>query len=150
MAKASNCTAATTATKGLRQVPPVRLGAAGIVIPPSVMRSSMAIAAVVAHGENPAAMQHPSALASASGSGRPRIMYSEDPAMPFFRRPDYQSDTTQFINQLRTIRPELAAEQRKGRGLLWDKSVDRNLWREYRESTVPQKPYVYQTDNRQG
>ena len=37
--------------------------------------------------------------------------------MNIFRRPDYQSDTTQFINQLKTSRPELAKEQREGRAL---------------------------------
>lgn len=68
--------------------------------------------------------------------------------MSFFRRPDYQSETTQFINQLKSARPELAAEQRKGRALLWDKAVDRSLWSDYRAGTVPQKAYVYQTDNR--
>ena len=40
--------------------------------------------------------------------------------MPFFRRPDYQSDTTQFIAELRQQRPQLEASQRQGRALLWD------------------------------
>ncbi|MDA8444859.1 DUF3460 family protein [Paracidovorax valerianellae] len=65
--------------------------------------------------------------------------------MSFFRRPDYQSDTTQFINQLKTEKPELDAQQQAGRALLWDKRVDRNIWGEYDEASVPQKPYVYQT-----
>ena len=41
-----------------------------------------------------------------------------------FRRPDYQSDTTQFFNQLKAQKPTLEAEQREGRLLLWDKPVD--------------------------
>ena len=65
--------------------------------------------------------------------------------MSFFRRPDYQSDTTQFINQLRAQRPELDAQQRAGRALLWDKPVDRDLWQEYKAGRVAQQPYVYQT-----
>ncbi len=65
--------------------------------------------------------------------------------MSFFRRPDYQSDATQFINQLKARRPELDAEQRKGRALLWDKPVDRSLWQEYKAGRVAQQPYVYQT-----
>ncbi|GKS88014.1 MULTISPECIES: DUF3460 family protein [unclassified Acidovorax] len=65
--------------------------------------------------------------------------------MSFFRRPDYQSDTTQFINQLKTEKPELDAQQQAGRALLWDKRVDRSIWGEYDEASVPQKPYVYQT-----
>ncbi len=65
--------------------------------------------------------------------------------MSIFRRPDYQSDTTQFIDQLKAQKPGLEAEQRAGRALLWDKNVDRAAWREYREGQVEQQPYVYQT-----
>ena len=32
--------------------------------------------------------------------------------MSIFRRPDYQSDTTQFINQLKTQHPELDANKK--------------------------------------
>lgn len=62
-----------------------------------------------------------------------------------FRRPDYQSETTQFIEQLKAAEPELEARQRAGRALLWDKQVDREAWQEYRAGEVAQKPYVYQT-----
>lgn len=62
-----------------------------------------------------------------------------------FRRPDYQSDTTQFFNQLKAQKPTLEAEQREGRLLLWDKPVDREAWRDFRQARVAQKPYVYQT-----
>ena len=65
--------------------------------------------------------------------------------MPLFRRPDYQSDTTQFIQQLKAQRPELEAQQRQGRALLWDKQVDRQVQAEFQAARVPQKPYVYQT-----
>ncbi len=66
--------------------------------------------------------------------------------MSFFRRPDYQSDATQFINQLKAQKPELDTQQQAGRALLWDKQVDRGIWEEYREGQVAQKPYVYQTN----
>lgn len=66
--------------------------------------------------------------------------------MSIFRRPDYQSDTTQFINQLKVDKPELESQQLAGRALLWDKNVDRNIWGEYRDGQVEQKPYVYQTN----
>ncbi|MDP3229036.1 MAG: DUF3460 family protein [Acidovorax sp.] len=66
--------------------------------------------------------------------------------MSIFRRPDYQSDTTQFINQLKADKPGLEAEQLAGRALLWDKNVDRKIWVEYRDGEVEQKPYVYQTN----
>ena len=65
--------------------------------------------------------------------------------MSIFRRPDYQSDTTQFIAKLKSEKPSLEAEQRAGRALLWDKNVDRSAWVEFDEAEVAQKPYVYQT-----
>ena len=67
--------------------------------------------------------------------------------MSIFRRPDYQSDATQFINQLKSSRPELDQQQQAGRALLWDKQVDRTIWTEYRAGRVQQKPYVYQTNS---
>lgn len=66
--------------------------------------------------------------------------------MNIFYRPKYQSDATQFIEQLKAKDSDLEAKQRKGRELLWDKSVDRSAWSEYRAAQVAQKPYVYQTD----
>ena len=65
--------------------------------------------------------------------------------MSIFRRPDYQSDTTQFINHLKTQTPSLEAEQSAGRALLWDKNVDRSAWDDFDAAEVAQKPYVYQT-----
>ncbi len=65
--------------------------------------------------------------------------------MNIFHRPYYQSEATQFIDQLKAKNPELAAKQRQGLKLLWDKAVDRSAWREYRAAQVRQKPYVYQT-----
>lgn len=67
--------------------------------------------------------------------------------MSIFRRPDYQSDATQFINQLKSQKPELDAQQQAGRALLWDKQVDREAWQDYRAGRVAQKPYVYQTNS---
>ena len=65
--------------------------------------------------------------------------------MNIFYRPAYKSETTQFIDQLKHRDPELEARQREGRELLWDKSVDRSAWGEYRAAQVAQKPYVYQS-----
>ncbi len=64
----------------------------------------------------------------------------------FFQRPHYESDVTQFINQIKAARPETEAKQLAGRALLWDKNVDRQAWSDYRAGEVDQKPYVYQTD----
>lgn len=59
----------------------------------------------------------------------------------------YQSETTQFLNQLKASRPHLEAEQRRGRAIWWDKAP-LNLRRRQEElaSRVMQKPYPYQTD----
>lgn len=68
--------------------------------------------------------------------------------MNIFYRPKYHSDVTQFIAQLKAKNPELEARQRQGRELLWDKTVDRSAWSEYRKAQIEQKPYVYQTDSK--
>jgi hypothetical protein len=65
--------------------------------------------------------------------------------MSIFRRPDYQSDTTQFINQLKNQHPELDAQQQEGRALLWDKHLSRAEQQAFKDGRVAQKPYVYQT-----
>lgn len=68
--------------------------------------------------------------------------------MSLFRRPDYDSEITQFLTQLKQQKPGLEERQRQGRELLWDKQVDRTVWRDCRAAQVPQKPYVYQTDGK--
>lgn len=65
-----------------------------------------------------------------------------------FRRPDYNSEVTQFLEQLKTANPALEAQQRVGRALLWDKQVDREARDEWRQARVPQKPYVYQYESK--
>jgi len=64
----------------------------------------------------------------------------------FFRRPDYRSDTTNFLNALKEQNPLLSERQVAGRALLWDKAVDAEVWQDLRAARVRQKPYVYQTD----
>ena len=65
--------------------------------------------------------------------------------MSIFQRPHYTSEVTQFIEQMKAQKPQLEKEQRAGRALLWDKSVDRDAQQEFKEARVAQKPYVYQT-----
>jgi hypothetical protein len=60
-----------------------------------------------------------------------------------FRRPDYNSEVTQFISQLKADKPDLEAQQRAGRAIWWDKHVDRDAQAEWRGARVAQKPYVY-------
>jgi len=66
-------------------------------------------------------------------------------SLNIFRRPDYRSDATQFIDQLKANKPVLEAEQRQGRELLWDKQVNRSEQQDFQAGRVAQKPYVYQT-----
>jgi len=61
-----------------------------------------------------------------------------------FQRPHYRSNATQFIDELKHARPELEAQQRQGRALLWDKPIDRDLQAEFRAGRVAQQSYVYQ------
>ncbi|MBZ0225936.1 MAG: DUF3460 family protein [Comamonas sp.] len=70
--------------------------------------------------------------------------------MYLIRRPDYQSDTTQFIHQLREQRPGLEERQSQGRKLLWDKDVDRELWGDLRAAKIHQKAYVYYSFDENG
>jgi len=65
--------------------------------------------------------------------------------LSIFRRPDYRSDATQFIDALKSQRPELDAQQREGRALLWDKQLNRDEQQAFKAARVAQKPYVYQT-----
>jgi len=66
--------------------------------------------------------------------------------MNIFHRPYYTSEATQFLNGLKEKNPKIEQGQNLGRSLLWDKSVDREAWSEFRAAQVRQKPYVYQTD----
>ncbi len=56
----------------------------------------------------------------------------------------YQSDITQFLNQLKQQKPTLEEEQRKGRALLWDKQpIDLEERDAQQRARVRQPPYVY-------
>ncbi|MGE4338410.1 MAG: DUF3460 family protein [Pigmentiphaga sp.] len=58
----------------------------------------------------------------------------------------YQSEITNFLNDLKGQRPGLEARQRAGRARLWDKPLDPELQEGFRQARVPLKPYVYQTE----
>ena len=64
--------------------------------------------------------------------------------MNIFYRPQYVSEITQFINELKAKNPAMEEGQRQGRSLLWDKAIDRDASDEFRAARVAQKPYVYQ------
>lgn len=57
----------------------------------------------------------------------------------------YESEITQFINDLKKKNPKLEENQREGRALLWDKApIDLDLTERNDESRVKQQAYVYQ------
>ncbi len=62
-----------------------------------------------------------------------------------FRRPDYRSDVTTFLADLKRQKPALEAEQREGRALLWDKPANPTERAQLENGRVAQQPYVYQT-----
>ncbi|MFC5430302.1 MAG: DUF3460 family protein [Paraburkholderia sp.] len=56
----------------------------------------------------------------------------------------YQSDITQFLNQLKQKHPQLEEQQRQGRALLWDKQpLDLDERERQQASRVKQTAYVY-------
>ena len=67
--------------------------------------------------------------------------------MPLFWKP-YKSEFTQFLDELKSKNPQLEAQQRAGRALLWDRPQDREASAQWREARVPQQPYVYQTKSK--
>lgn len=66
--------------------------------------------------------------------------------MPLFWKP-YTSEVTQLVADLKAKKPTLEAEQRAGRALLWDKSIDRAQQHDWQQARVAQQPYVYQTQS---
>ena len=57
----------------------------------------------------------------------------------------YESEATQFINELKRKNPLLEESQRVGRALLWDKEpIDLDQTERAGESRVKQQAYVYQ------
>ena len=62
--------------------------------------------------------------------------------MNIFYRPQYQSDVTLFLEQLKARNPDLEAAQQSGMKLLWDKTVDIEAWKGYRMAQVAQNPNV--------
>ncbi|MBC7413330.1 MAG: DUF3460 family protein [Herminiimonas sp.] len=57
----------------------------------------------------------------------------------------YQSEITQFINELKAKNPGLEESQRAGRALLWDKApIDLDQQGRNKDSSIKQQAYVYQ------
>ena len=58
----------------------------------------------------------------------------------------YESEHTKFIRELKKKNPQMEEGQIRGRAILWDKQIDREAMKSYRESGVPQQAYVYQNN----
>jgi hypothetical protein len=58
----------------------------------------------------------------------------------------YQSDFTRFMNDFLQQHPEVDAQRRELRLTWWDRKLDLDDLRRWREAKVAQKPYVYQPD----
>ncbi len=59
----------------------------------------------------------------------------------------YKSEITQFLEELKTQKPDLETQQRQGRALLWDKDpIDLDERTRAQATQVAQKPYVYSLD----
>ena len=63
--------------------------------------------------------------------------------MSLFARPEYVSEASQFIDQLKQAKPTLEAEQRQGRALLWDTPLIASEQKEFKAAKVAQNTYVY-------
>lgn len=58
----------------------------------------------------------------------------------------YESDITLFLKKLKADRPELEADQRRGRAIWWDAPpLDLDRRKQELQSRVPQQAYPYQT-----
>lgn len=61
----------------------------------------------------------------------------------------YESELTRFLRDLKQ-EPGIETGQRDGRALLWDRQLDSDLYRRFRESRLAQPAYVYQSARRKG
>lgn len=59
----------------------------------------------------------------------------------------YRSEITNFIEQLKTERPQLERRQQEGRAIFWDRPQDLETLRRHRKSRVPVQSYVYYPKN---
>jgi len=58
----------------------------------------------------------------------------------------YQSDFTAFMNGFLEQNPQVDTERRELRLTWWERKLDLDDLRRWKESRVPQKPYVYQPE----
>ncbi len=55
----------------------------------------------------------------------------------------YESEHTKFMRELFKKNPQFAEQQKKARAIWWDKKLDKEEHKRFKESKVLQKAYVY-------
>ena len=55
----------------------------------------------------------------------------------------YESEHTKFMRELLEKNPQLVEQQKQARAIWWDKKLDKDERKRFKESNVPQKGYVY-------
>lgn len=58
----------------------------------------------------------------------------------------YESEITRFLKDYKKAHPDVEQRQRDGRARLWERQQDLELAEAFKQSKVPQRPYVYQND----
>jgi len=56
---------------------------------------------------------------------------------------NYESDHTKFIRELLKEKPELNEKRKMARSMWWDKKLNKEEQKRFKESNDPMKPYVY-------
>jgi hypothetical protein len=59
----------------------------------------------------------------------------------------YESEVTRLVRAVVAEKPQIIEEQKTGRALWWDRHLDLDSLRRWRESRVKQRGYVYQSGN---
>ncbi|MDH5552205.1 MAG: DUF3460 family protein [Nitrosomonas sp.] len=55
----------------------------------------------------------------------------------------YESEHTKFMRELLEKNPQLPEKQKEARAIWWDKDLDIDERKRFKEADLPQKPYVY-------
>ena len=56
---------------------------------------------------------------------------------------NYEADHTKFIRELLEKNPELQEKRKTARDMWWDKKLNKEEQKKFKESSDPMKPYVY-------
>jgi hypothetical protein len=57
---------------------------------------------------------------------------------------NYESELGQFLREMKENNPDIEVDQKQGRAIWWDKQMDPDMYRRFRESGLAQPGYVYQ------